>query len=115
MSSLNSVQIIGNLGQDPDLRQTANGTSVTNLSIATNEVFSDGKGDRQQRTEWHRIVVWGTQAESCAQYLSKGRQVHVEGYLRTREWKDGAGVAHHTTEIIARTVKFLGGTRPNQT
>src|SRR5688572_304860 len=111
--SLNNVQIIGNLGQDPELRKTGDGTLVTNLSVATNEVFTDKYGERQQRTEWHRIVVFGKQAESCAQYLSKSRQVHVEGYLRTREWKDATGVAHHTTEIVARSVKFLGGTRPN--
>src|SRR5688572_19737421 len=108
MSSLNNVQIIGNLGQDPELRKTADGTSVTNLSIATNEVYADKNGDRQQRTEWHRCVVFGRQAESCAEYLSKGRQVHVEGSLRTRRWKDKDGIERDSTEIVARSIKFLG-------
>src|SRR5687767_13012696 len=111
MSSLNNVQIIGNLGQDPELRKTADGTSVITLSIATNEVFDDKNGERQQRTEWHRIVVWGRQAESCAAYLSKGRSVHVEGSLRTRRWKDREGIERDSTEIVARSIKFLGGPR----
>ena len=111
MSNLNSVQIIGNLGQDPELRKTGNGTSVANLSVATHEVFKDDSGERQQRTEWHRVVVFGKQAESCAEFLAKGRQVHVEGSLRTREWKDKEGSSHRTTEIVARSVKFLGGAK----
>ena len=111
MTSLNNVQIIGNLGQDPELRKTGDGTSVTNLSVATNEVFADKNGERQQRTEWHRIVVFGRQAESCAEYLSKGRSVHVEGSLRTRRWKDKEGIERDTTEIVARSIKFLGGAK----
>lgn len=111
MTSLNSVRLIGNLGHDPELRKTAMGTPVTNLNVATNEAFTDRAGERQSRTEWHRVVVWGRQAEACAQFLTKGRQVHVEGTLRTRDWEDGSGALHRTTEVIARTVTFLGGTR----
>ena len=108
MTSLNSVQIIGNLGQDPELRKTGDGTAVINLSVATSEAFTDKNGERQQRTEWHRIVAFGRQAESCAEYLAKGRQVHVEGSLRTRRWKDKDGIERDTTEIVARNIKFLG-------
>lgn len=111
MSSLNSVQLIGNLGSDPELRKTSNGMAVTNLNVATNEAFTTRDGERRTRTEWHRVVVWGLQAEACAQFLSKGRQVHVSGTLRTRDWEDGSGSLHRTTEIIARSVTFLGGPR----
>lgn len=111
MSSLNSVQLIGNLGAHPELRKTSGGTAVTNLNVATNETFTTGQGERRTRTEWHRIVVWGVQAETCARFLSKGRQVHVSGSLRTRDWQDGSGFLHRTTEIIARNVTFLGGPR----
>lgn len=107
MASLNSVQLIGNLGHDPELRKTASGTAVTNLNVATNETFTDRSGERQERTEWHRVVIWGHQAETCAEFLAKGRKVHVQGSLRTREWEDGSGNLHRTTEIVARSVRFL--------
>jgi single-strand DNA-binding protein len=107
MSSLNVVHLIGNLGQDPELRNTESGLAVTNLSIATNEVYKDAEGERQQRTEWHRIVVFGKQAESCAKFLSKGRRVQVEGRLRTRRWTDSNGLAREATEIVASKVQFL--------
>lgn len=107
MSSVNKVILIGNLGQDPELRNTSSGTSVTELRIATNESWRDKQGTMQQRTEWHRVVVWGRQAESVAKYLSKGRSVYVEGRLQTREWKDREGQRRFTTEIIASNVVFL--------
>lgn len=116
---LNKVMIIGNLGQDPELRYTQNGTAVCNLSVATNEKWTDKNGQKQERTEWHRVVVWGAQAENCEKYLSKGRQVYVEGSLQTREWQDNNGVTKHTTEVKAQVVTFLsggdggGGSRPS--
>src|SRR5262249_40577255 len=106
--SLNSVQLIGHLGQDPELRKTADGTSVANLSIATNDVYSDRTGERQKQTEWHRIVAFGILGERCAEHLFKGRQIHVEGRLQTRRWTGKLGVQRDTTVIVARTVKFLG-------
>lgn len=113
MASVNKVIIIGNLGQDPEKRVTGTGQSVTTFSVATNERWLDKGGQKQERTEWHRIVVWGTQGDNCAQYLSKGRPVYVEGRLQTREWNDKDGNKRHTTEIVAQKVQFLGS-NPNQ-
>lgn len=109
MSSVNRVMIIGNLGQDPEVRETQNGQAVCNLSVATNESWSDKHGERQERVEWHRVVCWGAVAEACGRYLEKGRQVYVEGRLETREWEDKDGIKRYTTEIIAQNVQFLGG------
>ena len=86
MASVNKVIVIGNLGRDPELRYTASGQPVASFSVATNERWNDREGKPQERTEWHRIVVWGKQAENCANYLQKGRPVYVEGRLQTREW-----------------------------
>ncbi len=108
MASVNKVILIGNLGRDPELRYTQGGQAVTNLNIATSESFTDREGQRQERTEWHRVVVWGKQGENCAQYLSKGRSVYVEGRLETREWEDRDGNKRYTTEIKAQRVQFLG-------
>ncbi len=109
MASLNRVTLIGNLGKDPEKRFTPGGQAVTTFSIATSERWKDkNTGQNQERTEWHRIVVWGTQAENCAQYLAKGRQVCVEGRLQTRQWEDKDGVKKTTTEIIAQRVLFMG-------
>lgn len=106
--SVNKVIIVGNLGQKPELKQLPNGQAVANFSVATNKRWEDKAGSKQERTEWHRIVVWGKQAETCAQYLDKGRQVYIEGELQTRQWeKDGH--KHSTTEIQASTVQFLSG------
>lgn len=106
--SVNKVIIVGNLGQKPELKQLPNGQAVANFSVATNKRWEDKAGSKQERTEWHRIVVWGKQAETCAQYLDKGRQVYIEGELQTRQWeKDGQ--KHFTTEIQAATVQFLNG------
>ncbi|MGH7336817.1 MAG: single-stranded DNA-binding protein [Myxococcota bacterium] len=109
MASINKVILIGNLGRDPELRYTQNGQAVANFTLATNERFSTKDGDKQERTEWHRIVAWGRTGELCAQYLSKGRSVYLEGRLQTREWEDKEGQKRRTTEIVANTVQFLGG------
>ena len=106
--SVNKALLIGNLGKDPEVRFTANGRAVARFPVATSEVWNDAEGQRQERTEWHNVVVWGKQAESCGQYLQKGRQVYVEGSIRTRNYeKDGQ--KHYITEIIAQRVQFLGG------
>ncbi len=108
MASLNKVFLIGNLGADPEVRYTSSGSAVANFRIATSEVWNDRNGERQERTEWHRIVVWGKQAEHCGEYLRKGRSVHVEGRIQTREWEDRDGNKRYTTEIVANSVTFLG-------
>jgi single-strand DNA-binding protein len=107
MASVNKVILIGNLGRDPELRYTQEGQGVANFTLATNERWRDKSGNNQERTEWHRIVVWGKQAENCAQYLQKGRRVYVEGRLQTRDWEDRDGNKRQTTEIVAQTVQFL--------
>lgn len=107
--AVNNVTVIGNLGAAPEVRTLPSGQSVANFSLATTERFTDRSGVKQQRTEWHRIVTFGKLAETCAQYLSEGRQVYVEGRLTTREYeaKDGSG-KRYRTEIVARQVRFLG-------
>jgi single-strand DNA-binding protein len=107
--SVNKVILIGNLGKDPELRFTQTGSAVANFSIATSEQWNDRDGKRQERTEWHNIVVWGKQAESCGQYLAKGRQVYVEGSIRTRSYDDKTGTKRYVTEIVAQRIQFLGG------
>jgi len=111
MAAVNKVILIGNLGRDPELRYTQSGQAVVNFPIATSEAWTDKSGERQERTEWHRIVVWGRVGENCAQYLSKGRTVYVEGRLQTREWEDREGNKRYTTEVNANNVQFLGGPR----
>ena len=106
---VNKVILVGNLGRDPEMKYTAGGTALCKFSLATTEVFSDKEGKQQERTEWHNVVAWGKLAEICGQYLSKGRQVYVEGGLRTRSWDDQNGNKRYTTEINAREVQFLGG------
>ena len=109
MASVNKVILIGNLGRDPELRYTQGGSAVANFTLATNERWRDKDGNNQERTEWHRIVVWGRTAENCAQYLQKGRSVYIEGRLQTREWEDKDGNKRNTTEVNALNVQFLGG------
>ncbi len=111
MASVNKVILIGNLGRDPELRYTQGGQAVANFSVATTEKYSSRDGTPQEHTEWHRIVVWGKQAETCAKYLAKGRSVYIEGSLRTQEWEDREGQKRRTTEINAQRVQFLGGPR----
>lgn len=107
--SVNKVIILGRLGQDPELKYTPGGMAVCNFTLATSESWADKAGQKQERTEWHRIVVWGKLAELCNQYLTKGRQAFVEGSLQTRSWDDKSGQKRYTTEINAKTVQFIGG------
>lgn len=107
--TLNRVHLIGRLGADPELRSTQKGTPVANMRLATNRTWRDDNGETQEDTEWHRIVVFGSQAEACDEYLEKGRQVYVEGRLQTREWDDDNGNTRYTTEIVASSVQFLSG------
>lgn len=108
MASLNRVMIIGNLGQDPELRYTQNQTAVCTLNIATTDSRVGADGQKKDFTEWHRVVVWSRQAENCAKYLAKGRPVFVEGRLQTRSWEDQNGNKRYTTEIVAQNIQFLG-------
>ena len=101
--------ILGRLGQDPELKYTPSGTPVCNFSLATNDYWVDKAGQKQERTEWHRVVVWGKTGENCGQYLSKGRQAFVEGSLQTRSWEGKDGQKRYTTEVVARNVQFIGG------
>ena len=105
---VNKVILIGNLGADPELRYTPSGAAVATLSVATNEVWKDNDGNQQQRTEWHRVILWRKLAEVAGQYLSKGSQVYIEGRLRTRSWEDKDGVKRYTTEIIGNNMQMLG-------
>lgn len=115
MGSLNKVILIGNLSQDPELRHTQNSTSVCTFSIATTDYWVGNDGNKNEKTEWHRIVVWNKIAENCAKYLSKGRLVMVEGKLQTRSWEDVQGNKKYTTEIIANNVQFLSSGNINIT
>lgn len=106
MASVNKVILIGNLCADPELKYTPSNQAVCNLRLATNETFKDKSGQKQEKTEFHRITVWGNQAENCGKYLAKGRSVYVEGRIQTRSWeKDGQ--KHYATEIVAERVQFL--------
>ena len=107
MSGVNKVIIIGRLGADPDSKVIPSGSTVTRLSIATSESWTDKQGQKQERTEWHRVVVWNRLAEICAKYLAKGRQVYVEGQLRTQSWEDQQGQKRYTTEVVGSNVQFL--------
>lgn len=110
MASLNKVQIIGNLGRDPEVRYTPNGNAVCNVSVATTRQWKNkDSGDRQEETEWHRVVFYDRLAEIAGEYLKKGRSVYVEGRLKTRKWQDKEGKDQYTTEIIATEMQMLGG------
>ena len=108
MGTVNRVILVGNLGRDAELRYTGGGAAVASFSVATTEVWKDKDGQRQEQTEWHRISLWGKQAESVAQYLTKGKQVYVEGRLQTRKWQDKEGHDRYTTEVKADRVVLLG-------
>lgn len=108
---LNKVMIIGNLGADPEMRYTANGSAVTNFSVATSRSYTNTAGERVEETEWFKVVAWTRLAELCAQYLTKGRQVYVEGRMQTRSWEGQDGQKRYTSELIAEDVRFLGGRR----
>ena len=107
-SSVNKVILVGNLGQDPESRFTPQGTAVTNLSVATNESWKDQNGDTQERTEWHRVVMYGRMAETAVEYMKKGQMVYVEGRLHTREWEDQNQIKRRTTEIRCDNFTMLG-------
>jgi single-strand DNA-binding protein len=109
MGSVNKVILVGNLGRDAELRYTPGGAAVSTLNLATTEVWNDKQGQKQEKTEWHRIVLWGKQAESLQEYLVKGKQIYVEGRLQTRQWDDKDGNKRYTTEIKADRVTLLGG------
>ncbi len=109
MGSVNKVILVGNLGADPELKYTPNNRPVCHLSIATNEVWKDKGGQKQERTEWHRVNVWGDQAENCSKFLAKGRMVYIEGRLQTRSWDDKDGKKRYSTEVVADRVVVLGG------
>jgi single-strand DNA-binding protein len=109
MSGVNKVLLIGRLGRDPEVRYTQDGTAIANFSIATSEEWKDKKtGEKQERTEWHKIVAFRRLGEICGEYLSKGRQVYVEGRLQTRDWQDKDGNKRYTTEIVASQMQMLG-------
>ena len=109
MGSVNKVILVGNLGRDAELRYTPGGAAVATLNLATTEVWNDKGGQRQEKTEWHRIVLWGKQAESLQEYLTKGKQIYVEGKLQTRKWKDKDGNDKYTTEVRGDRVVLLSG------
>ena len=111
MASVNKVIILGNLGRDPETRYTTGGDAVTNLNIATSEQWKDKAGEKQERTEWHRVVLFGRQAEIAGEYLKKGRSVYIEGRLQTRKYTDKDGVEKYSTEIVADRMQLIGGAR----
>jgi len=113
MSGVNKAIIIGRLGQDPELKYTPNGNAVCNFSIATSEKFKTKSGSEKEETQWHRIVAWGKTAEIAAEYLAKGREVYIDGKIKTRSYEDKNGVKKYSTEIEAQTVQFLGGKNDN--
>ena len=107
---VNKAIIVGTLGQDPEIRYTANGSAVANISVATNETWKDkSTGEAQERTEWHRIVMFGKLAEITQQYLKKGSQAYFEGRIQTRKWQDNSGNDRYSTEIVANEMQMLGG------
>ena len=108
MASVNKAIIVGNLGRDPEVRYTQSGQAMARFTVATTDTWTDRDNSRQERTEWHNIVVWGKQAETCGQYLSKGRQVYIEGRIQTRKFEDREGKERYFTEINAQQVTFLG-------
>ena len=109
MGSVNKVILVGNLGRDAELRYTTGGTAVATLNMATTEIWNDKTGQRQERTEWHRIVLWGKTAVSLSEYLTKGKQIYIEGRLQTRQWDDKDGNKRYTTEVRSDRVVLLGG------
>ena len=109
MGSVNKVILVGNLGRDAELRYTPGGAAVSTINMATTETWNDKSGQRQEKTEWHRVVLWGKQAESLTEYLTKGKQIYVEGRLQTRQWDDKDGNKRYTTEIRGDRIVLLSG------
>jgi len=114
MASVNKVILIGNLGGDPEVRYTPSGTAVANFTLATTEKWTNKDGEKQSHTEWHRIVAWRRLGEICGEYLSKGKQVYIEGRIRTNEWEDQEGNKRKTTEIDALNMQMLGSKAPSE-
>jgi len=108
MSGVNKAILVGHLGADPELRHTQSGTAVATFRVATTERYNDRSGERQERTEWHRVVAWAKLAEICNTYLKKGKQVYIEGRIQTRQWEDQSGNTRYTTEIVANNMVMLG-------
>ncbi len=115
MAGVNKVNLVGNLGKDPEVRYLDGGTAVANFTLATSETYKDKGGNRIEQTEWHNVVVWRGLAEIAEKYLRKGSMVYIEGKLRTRPWEDKDGVKRYTTEIIADNMTMLGGKRDENT
>lgn len=109
MASLNKVMLIGNLGKDPEVRYTTSGQAVASFNLATSEKFKNKSGEWEERTEWHRVTLWGKLAEIAGEYLAKGRTVYIEGRLQTRKWTDRDGNDKYTTEIVGDRMQMLGG------
>ena len=107
--SVNKVILLGNLGQNPEMRYTQGGQAVANMRMATTERYTDKSGQKQEQTEWHTVVAFGRLAEICGQYLTKGRQIYIEGRIRTRQWQDQQGQKRYSTEIVATSMQLLGG------
>lgn len=112
--SVNKVILVGNLGKDPELRYTPQGTAVTTFPIATSEKYTDRDGNKQEKTEWHNLVAWRQLAEICGKYLHKGKQIYAEGKLQTRKWQDQNGIDRYTTEIVIDTMQMLGSANDTQ-
>jgi single-strand DNA-binding protein len=116
MKGINKAIILGTLGQDPEIRYTANGAAIANLSVATNEKWKDkNTGQTQERTEWHKVVIFGKLAEICEQYLKKGASVYLEGKIQTKKWQDKSGNDRYSTEIVAHEMQMLGGRQEKPT
>jgi single-strand DNA-binding protein len=111
MASVNKVILVGNLGSDPEVRYTPSGRAVANFSLATTERFTNKEGEKEERTEWHKIVAWARLGEICGEYLTKGSQIYIEGRLQTRNWEDRDGNKRYTTEIVAQAMQMLGGSK----
>lgn len=111
MAGVNKVILVGRLGQDPELRQTPNGQQVCSMSLATSDVWVNKEGQREEKTEWHRVVLWGKQAELASKYLKKGRMAYIEGKLQTRSWQDQQGQKKYSTEIVANSLQFIDSQR----
>jgi single-strand DNA-binding protein len=114
MAGVNRATLLGRLGADPDLRYTQSATPVASLSVATNRKYTTSQNEKRDETEWHRVVVWGKQAEHCNKYLTKGREVYIEGRIQTRSYEDKDGIKRYATEIVAETVQFIGGRRDGE-
>lgn len=109
MSGINRAILVGHLGADPELKYTDSGQAVLRLRLATSESWKDKSGERQERTEWHTVVMWGTRAEAVSKHLGKGQQIGIEGRIQTRQWEDKDGAKRYSTEIVATDLHFLGG------